>query len=145
MMITPHSGHDNGHAGARAMLRRLARWLHHARERYRLTRDLQNLSEEDRQRVLGEVGLAREDLDHLHTDAPETLLPRMMTRFGLDPAAVGSNDRAVLRDMQRVCGACTSRRRCRRALAAGATLEEFRVMCPNAGTFDDMHAAERVG
>ena len=141
MNTAPKAPRDGEHAAARALFRDLARSLQQMRERYRLTRELEALSAEDRQRVLDEMRISQSDLDHFKTAGPEELLPRMMTEFGMDPASIRLNNRDVLHDMQRVCGSCTSQRRCRRMLAAGASLQEYRALCPNAGTFDGMREA----
>lgn len=64
----------------------------------------------------------------------ETLLPVMMRRFGLDPAAC-SRDPAI-HALRTVCSACPKVAPCWLALRQDASLEECRLLCPNSEAFE---------
>lgn len=89
-----------------------------------------------------DLGVDRHDLAALSAGNGRTqhLLAAMMQRFGVDPAAVATGERAVLRDMQRVCARCPMTRRCRRALAADEDAAACRGFCYNAVTLDALAA-----
>jgi len=60
------------------------------------------------------------------------LLPCRLRLLGLDPAALATSDRALLRDMQRLCSGCRSKRRCRREL--NGVFLRWAPYCPNDAT-----------
>ncbi|MGR2738644.1 hypothetical protein ACUY1T_09365 [Billgrantia sp. Q4P2] len=64
----------------------------------------------------------------------ETLLPVMMRRFGLDPAAC-SRDPAI-HSLRTVCSACPRVAICWLALRHDASRQECREFCPNAKAFE---------
>lgn len=140
-MTTPETDKHLDSTAARGLFRSLATALQDMRERYRLMRNLDELSAEDRQRILADCRLSQADIDAFRAHGPEELLPEMMARFGVDAEALQREEGAVLHDIRRVCAACPSQRQCRKALAAGASLDECRKLCPNAGTFDSLTAA----
>ncbi|MCC5858094.1 MAG: hypothetical protein JJT90_08060 [Ectothiorhodospiraceae bacterium] len=142
MKHRPESRHHTNGALSQGVFRELAQALRAMRERYRLLRDLERLDAGERQRLLQDARVNRGELPGFHAQGPDQLLPRMMARFGLDTATLEHQNGAVLRDIQRVCAACPSQRRCRKALMAGAPLEECRVLCPNAGTFEALTGAD---
>ena len=45
----------------------------------------------------------------------------------------------VLRDMERVCAMCASKRQCDRDLAAGTSAEHYEGYCLNAPTIDSLN------
>lgn len=90
----------------------------------------------ERMRMAQDLGVGLQDLQQLKASprCGETLLPAMMSRFGVDQAALGPRAGGAVQDMRRVCAACPSKRRCRRALAANTPAEDCRGFCPNAET-----------
>jgi len=81
-------------------------------------------------------------------DAPERL-KRMLTVLGHDPRTI-LWDRRLGRDMERVCSACTVRRRCARWLKgaerrAPSARVEIPGFCPNRGTLGDLERLAASG
>jgi len=110
----------------------MTQWL----ERHALARELNELEPRELDRLLNENGLDRRNLAELvHGNAQaDYRLTSVMERFGVTEMLTERHP-DVLRDVQRVCMACPRKRRCRRALRAGASADGFRRFCPNAGTF----------
>jgi len=88
-------------------------------------------------RMAREFGLSPRELSRmsrLGPDAADLLLQRM-NALHLDPEAIWKSDPATMRDMQRLCSACASKRRCQRDLH-GDHNSAWVLYCPNAGTLD---------
>ncbi len=88
-------------------------------------------------RMAREFGVTPSELSQmskLPPDATTELLCRMAV-IGLDAVAVRKAEPGSMRDMQRLCGACVSKKRCQRDLS-GDRGEAWRQYCPNAGTLD---------
>ena len=64
------------------------------------------------------------------------LLPRQLTRAGLNPETVADAKSSVMRDMQIVCSGCFMTRRCRRKLSRQNSAPNYSAYCPNAPTID---------
>ena len=125
------------------MARRAQAWLRRQRQAQRLW----SMDPRERRRMAGELGVGPVDLGQAVTadrDDP-LLLGEMMQRFGVDAAGLPTRTRGALRDMERVCASCPSKRRCVRALAAGSTAAECRAFCPNAPTLDSLVPASTGG
>lgn len=65
----------------------------------------------------------------------ETLLPVMMRRFGLDPAACYRDP--AIHALRTVCSACPKAAACWLALRQEASRDECRAFCPNAEALQD--------
>ncbi len=66
------------------------------------------------------------------------LLPRQLTRAGLNPERVAETKSSVMRDMQIVCSGCSMTRRCRRALSRENAAPDYSAYCSNAPTIDEL-------
>lgn len=90
----------------------------------------------ERKRMGWDLGTGPADVRQLAASPlnGETLLPAMMARFGIDSAELGPSAGGALRDMRRVCSICPAKRRCIRALTAGASADECRRFCLNSET-----------
>lgn len=64
------------------------------------------------------------------------LLIRMLAALGIDSTTLNTREVRTARDLQLVCSICTSKTRCRHALAAGTAATTYRKYCPNAATLD---------
>jgi hypothetical protein len=60
----------------------------------------------------------------------------MLIALAVDPEALAKSNPAVMRDLQRLCVACSQKGRCQHELAEGTAAEHFREFCPNAFTLD---------
>ena len=65
-------------------------------------------------------------------------LPRLLKSLGIDEADLARTQPLVLRDMERVCAMCASKRQCDRDLAAGTSAEHYEEYCLNAPTIDSL-------
>ena len=86
-------------------------------------------------RLAHDVGLPETDLRRMATlgpDAARQLLDRM-TALHLDAETIANTEPATMRDMQRLCSNCVSKKRCQRDLARNPNDPAWQY-CPNAGT-----------
>jgi hypothetical protein len=72
------------------------------------------------------------------------LLSRRLQQFRLDPTAMMRAEPDVVRDLERVCTLCTSRRRCSRDFAAEEPASAWETYCPNAPTLGALIADSRT-
>ena len=98
----------------------------------------QSLDECDRyevERMAHEFGLSPRELSRMSKIGPGAadLLRQRMAAMGLDPEAVDQSEPATMRDLQRLCSACISKKVCRRDLR-GDHNSAWVKYCPNAGT-----------
>lgn len=68
------------------------------------------------------------------SDADSALLPRLLTRLGIDPEELAHRQASVMRDMAIVCAGCAMRRRCRSDLSQQDTPLRHGRYCPNMET-----------
>ena len=87
-------------------------------------------------RLAHDVGLPETDLRRmaaLGPDAAKQVLDRM-TALHLDAETIANSEPGTMRDMQRLCSNCVSKKRCQRNLAQNPNDPVWRRYCPNAGT-----------
>ena len=116
--------------------RRLAHWWRDWRARRRTMVELDCCGREEVGRVARDLGLDRSDLSILAGKWPDSadLLSRRMGELGLDPAKATQVEPQVVRDLQRVCSLCASKRKCGHDLARHPSDPAWREYCPNVGT-----------
>jgi len=88
--------------------------------------------------IARDVGLSPSDLRHmaeLGPDAAQQLLDRMAA-LHLDADALAKREPGTMRDMQRLCSSCASKKRCQLDLMLVPNDPAWRHYCPNAGTLD---------
>lgn len=114
----------------------LTRLVQAWRDRRDMERELGSLPEEERQRLLADVGLNDDDLQALltHPEQVATLMPAALARYGVDVRALEHDHRELLHDLQRTCAHCRDTKRCRHLLADPDGLAEHAKLCPNAPT-----------
>ena len=71
----------------------------------------------------------------LGPDAAKLLLDRMAA-LHLDPKALANSYPGIMRDLQRVCSNCTSKKQCHRDLTHDRDDSVWRQYCPNVMTLD---------
>jgi hypothetical protein len=96
-------------------------------------------------RMASDVNLSCDELINLvRRDAGSAdLVDRRLRALGFDPAALSAKETAVMRDLQRCCSGCNSKRRCANDLDAGITRGSWREYCPNALTLAALIAQRR--
>jgi hypothetical protein len=119
------------------------RWWQGWRARRRTTSELGCCAREDVERMAHDVGVDRAELCILAGKWPESaeLLTRRMDQLALDPANSRDVEPQVVRDLQRVCSLCASKRKCRHDLASHPSDARWRDYCPNVVTLDALMAA----
>lgn len=99
------------------------------------------LPDRDSARIAADIGVAPSELYALAALPPDAadLLPRRLASLGLSEDDVVACAPGVLRDMERLCSYCRSKRRCAHDLKA--TTARWPTYCPNAATFADLIAS----
>jgi hypothetical protein len=84
-------------------------------------------------RIAHDLSLTTKELRALARQGPDaaSLLYARMTDLGLDPDALASRVPMTLRDLQKDCSLCGSKRRCRHDFARGAEPSAWHGYCPN--------------
>ncbi len=105
--------------------------------RRRMAQEFANLGGRDLDRMLADLGCAREDLATIIKNAPRSkpLLDAMVLKLGLE-RAFAFGEPPLLRDIERNCATCPTQAICSRWLSKGGAPGEYRLFCPNAGNFD---------
>lgn len=104
--------------------------------------ELDDLQEGDLTRIASDIGVSPTELRTLAamgTDSAD-LLPRRLASLGLGQAEASPG---VLRDMERVCTFCGSKRRCAHDL--DLTSPPWPAYCPNAETLGELVAGRATG
>lgn len=93
--------------------------------------------------VARDVGLSRTDLCNIAAKRPDAAdqLALRLEAFQLDRAALLRTDPLVVRDLERVCTVCGSKRQCTRDWLRHPDDEEWRRYCPNAHTLQALTPA----
>ena len=135
------------HLSDRQNVRRpLARFISWWRTRSELA-DLECCGSAEVDRVARDLGISASELRTLASYGPNAaeLLNRRMAALRIDPDRVGTLDPFTLRDLQRLCTTCRSRRQCARDLAdpsAAESRQDWQDYCPNAATLNMLVALE---
>jgi len=107
--------------------------------KYRLRFDDGGLGQcgaDDVKLIAKDLGLSTGELEDIAARGPGAAdqLRRMLQALGVDPDVFADRDPATMRDLQRLCAACTHKNRCRHELAHGTAVAHFHEYCPNAYT-----------
>jgi len=105
------------------------KWRHESE-----TANLETWLPGDVERIARDIGVTVADLHALERTEQPLLLPRMLDALKIDAAELARTQPAALRDLQRVCSMCDSKRRCKSELAASDAARTYEGFCPNALT-----------
>ena len=113
-----------------------AEWLKHRRE----LREMRELDAANFDQIASDLRMSSADLEALVRQGPHAAdeLPKMLTALGIDQHDLARTEPLVLRDMERVCSMCISKRQCDRDLAAGTAAAHYEEYCANAPTIDGL-------
>jgi uncharacterized protein YjiS (DUF1127 family) len=127
-------------------LRRFARWWRNWNGRRRAILDLEACGSAEVERIARDVGVSRADLSILAGKWPDAadLLYWRMNEVHLDRKEVTQLEPDVMRDLQRVCTVCGSKRRCEHELAKYPSDPAWQRYCPNATTLSALVAERAV-
>jgi glycerol-3-phosphate dehydrogenase len=118
-------------------LRRLARWWREYADRQSTVAALADCGPAEGARIAHDIGVSgAAELRVLAGKWPDSadLLARRMRQIKLDAAEIVRVEPEVVRDLERVCTLCASRRRCRRDFANERSASSWRTYCPNTTT-----------
>jgi hypothetical protein len=111
-------------------------WLKHRRE----LREMREMDAANFGQIASDLRMSSADLEALVRQGPHAAdeLPKMLAALGIDLEDLARTEPLVLRDMERVCSMCISKRQCDRDLAAGTAAAHYEEYCGNAPTIDGL-------
>ena len=121
----------------------IARWVKRYRYAVGLCDELARCGAEEVARAARDLGVGPRELVRLAEKGPHAAdqLPKLLRALGVDPKKLSGDDPAMMRDLQRLCIACSHKSRCERELAAGTAAGHYRDFCPNAISLEALLAA----
>ena len=95
-------------------------------------------------RIARDVGISPAELYTIAAKRPDAAEPLKLRleALHLDRAALARDEPLVMRDLERVCSVCGSKRRCERDLARFPDETAWRAYCPNAMTLDALGSSD---
>src|SRR5262245_33040394 len=125
----------------------LAQWWRGCAARRSTVAALANCGPAETARIAHDIGVSGvAELRVLAGKWPDTadLLSRRMRQINLDAAKIVRVEPQVVRDLERVCTLCASKRRCSRDFAKDRSPSSWQAYCPNTMTLKAL-VAERPG
>jgi hypothetical protein len=116
---------------------RLARWWRVSASRRSTVAALADWGPAEAARIAQDISVSgAAELRVLAGKWPDStdLLSRRMRQINLDAAKIVQVEPQVVRDLERVCTLCTSKRRCSRDFAKGRSASSWQAYCPNTMT-----------
>jgi hypothetical protein len=138
-------------AGAKASVNSfvsaLGNWLRNCRSVRQNRQDFGEWSNYELARIAQDVGLSSQDLREMMKLSPDAakLLLRRMSMLRLDADELTKSEMDVMRDLQRVCSTCGSKRQCRIDLARDPENPVWRRYCPNEKTLAELQSNAAAG
>jgi len=126
--------------------RRFARWWRNWNGRRKARLDLDCCGAVEMERIARDMGVSGADLSILAGKWPDAadLLYWRMNEVHLDRKEITQREPEVMRDLQRVCTVCGSKRRCEHELAKNPSDPAWQIYCPNATTLSVLVAERTV-
>lgn len=120
-----------------ALINTFGDWLRHRRD----LSEVRRMDTTEFDRIASDLRVSPGELDTLVQRGPHAAdeLPKLLKILGIDEADLARTEPLVLRDMERVCAMCASKRQCDRDLAAGTSAEHYEGYCLNAPTIDSLN------
>jgi hypothetical protein len=120
----------------------LAGWIRAVASRFANDGELQGLDRTEFAQIARDLNLSPAELYAISTggNLSAGLLNKRMTEFGLSPEVVKKQHPEVSRDLERVCGMCSSKNRCASEFGQRGSDPSRPDYCPNTQT---LHALER--
>lgn len=130
--------HPSKHPTIEAAADAIADWVNKYRHKFGFYGGLEQCAPEEVTQIAKDLGISAGELRAMASKGPGAadLLKKMLVALKVDPAALMQSDPATMRDLQRLCIACTNKKRCQHELAEGTAAEHFHEFCPNAFTLD---------
>ena len=111
-------------------------WLTKRRKIRESRRQIVHCDSNEVARMARELGVGPSELRRMTQYGPDAadLLPVRMAALHLDADALECSMPGVMRDLQRLCSTCVSKKRCQRDLEHDPENPVWRQYCPNKGT-----------
>jgi hypothetical protein len=116
---------------------RFARWWRVSISRHSTVAALSHCGPAEATRIAHDIGVSgAAELRVLAGKWPDStdLLSHRMRQINLDAAKIVRVEPQVVRDLERVCTLCASKRRCSRDFAKGRSASSWQAYCPNTMT-----------
>ena len=117
-----------------AAIAALGDWIkrHHSHR----AQELDGCGSEDIARMAHDIGVPDYDLRQMAKLGPDAakLVAERLKALHLDAGTIAESQPATMRDLQRLCSSCVSKKRCQRDLAQNPRDPVWQQYCPNAGT-----------
>ena len=135
-MTAPDKSTDKSFHVVQQLVDTFSNWLNHRRE----LSEIRQMDTSDFDRIASDLRVSPGELDLLARQGPHAAdeLPRMLRALGINEEDLSRTQPLVLRDMERVCAMCASKRQCDRDLAAGTSSAHYDEYCLNAPTIDSL-------
>ena len=123
-------------------LSRIGRWWAGWRRHWAARSELAQCGPAELERLARDAGVSKDELRVLAGKWPDSAsqLTRRVAALGLDAAEISRSEPRTMRDLQRVCSLCASKRRCEHDLARDPSDPAWREYCANEGTLDALEA-----
>jgi hypothetical protein len=125
-----------------ALVGRLGRWWRTWSRRRRRLAELEHCGPAEVEHIARDLGVSRAELSVLAGKWPDAagLLSRRLEQVNLDRAELARVEPQVLRDLERVCTLCGSKRKCEHDLTIHPSHPAWTEYCPNATTLSALIA-----
>lgn len=135
------SGASGGaYASVNSFVSALGGWLRKRRSIRQNRQSFGEWSDYEVARIAQDVGLSSQDLHEMMQLSPDAakLLLRRMSALQLDADELSKSEMNVMRDLQRICSTCGSKRQCRIDLSDDPDNPVWRRYCPNEDTLTEL-------
>lgn len=115
---------------------RVLDWWIATRDRWARMAELNALPPDELARVASDFGVSTSELleASARPDGTQDLLERRLAVLDLDPEEIWKLSPMLLRDLQRTCGSCAERQRCKDDMEISPLAPGWESYCPNSGT-----------
>ena len=119
-----------------ALINTFSDWLRHRQD----LSEVRRMDTTEFDRIASDLRVSPGELDTLVRRGPHAAdeLPKLLKALGINEADLARTEPLVLRDMERVCAMCASKKQCDRDLAAGTSAEHYEGYCLNAPTINSL-------
>ena len=120
-------------------------WVRAIASRFAGSGELQNLGSKEFDQIARDLNLSSSELFALsaRNDLSGELLRKRIAECGLSTDQLKTRQPEVLRDLERVCGHCTSTKRCAAEFRRGSASPDWSSYCPNTPTLQALMDEDR--
>jgi hypothetical protein len=124
----------------------VAGWVRAVASRFRNDGELQGLDRTEFAQIARDLNLSPAELYAISTGSNRSagLLNKRMAEFGLSPEVVKRQHPEVSRDLERVCGMCSSKKRCASEFARRGSNPSRSDYCPNTQTLEALERESMI-